>query len=184
MRIEANQKNVSATGILASKEATVQMGPQLMKMLSGLYANPIDAVVREYLTNMWDAVAALRAINPTAKIPACVLHVPNALSTELVFEDFGIGMSFDTLWNTFTTYNKSTKNGSNNEVGGFGIGCKTAFCYNDRAAWTIESRYEGQKHILMACVGENSMPTYFHVSSTPTKEHSWRYGQDCPYSAQ
>lgn len=56
---------------------------------------------------------------------------PTSLAQYLEFKDFGIGMSEDTIMTVFTQYGNSTKNDSNDEVGGFGIGSKTAFCYNE-----------------------------------------------------
>jgi hypothetical protein len=165
MKINTQKHDVSAAGMMNQRKFTVDAGAHIMAVLSGLYKNPVDAMVREYLTNMYDAYVALKRVRPDAEIVTPVLHVPTALDGNLTFTDFGVGMSLETVWNVYATYGASTKNGSNDEVGGFGLGSKTAFCYNGGASWTIESRYDGQKHIFMAFIGEDGVPNLSHVTS-------------------
>ena len=117
-------------------------------------------------------MGALKAQHPNATVLPSVLRVPSKLSSELVFEDYGIGMSFDTVWEVFSQYGNSTKNLTNDEVGGFGLGSKAAFCYNDGAAWTIESRFAGECHTFTAYVGEDLIPTLAHVGTVPSSAHT------------
>ncbi|MDE1940743.1 MAG: ATP-binding protein [Patescibacteria group bacterium] len=169
MKLPVENRNVTITGEMKQRDFTVKVGAHIMHVLSGLYKNPIDAMVREYLTNMHDAVVALGPEKAkTAK--AGELHLPTVLSPELVFKDYGIGMSLDTVWNVYSQYGNSTKNESNNEVGGFGLGSKTAFCYNSGQAWMIESRYNGEIHHFMAFVNESGVPSLTHVSTEKTTE--------------
>lgn len=174
MKIDTQRHDVTAVGMLNQRKFTVDAGAHIMAVLSGLYKNPVDAMVREYLTNMYDAYVALRRVNGTdpSDFIKPILHLPTALDANLTFTDFGIGMSKDTVWNVYATYGASTKNGNNDEVGGFGLGSKTAFCYNGGASWSIESRFEGEKHLFMAFIGEDGVPNLTHVSSMPTTDHS------------
>lgn len=172
MQINTQKHDVDVSGMMNQRKFTVDAGAHIMAVLSGLYTNPVDAMVREYLTNMYDAYVALKRIRPDAVIVPPVLHLPSALDGNLTFRDFGVGMSLETVWNVYATYGASTKNGSNDEVGGFGLGSKTAFCYNGGASWTIESRYAGQKHIFMAYIGEDGVPNLSHVTSIPCDEPS------------
>jgi hypothetical protein len=172
MKVNTQKRDIQSGGLIGRKNFTVQAGAHIMAVLSGLYTKPVHAMVREYLTNMYDAVAALRRKHPKAEILPAVLSLPTSLSPELVFKDFGIGMSCETVMDIYSQYGNSTKNDSNLEVGGFGLGSKTAFCYNNGSTWTIESRYEGKKHIFMASIGEEGIPFLAHVSSADTDEHS------------
>lgn len=172
MKLDTIRHDVESNGMLAQRKFTVDAGAHIMAVLSGLYKNPVDAMVREYLTNMYDAYVALKRGGYAGAFTPPILHLPSALDGNLTFRDFGIGMSLDMVWSIFAVYGASTKNGSNDEVGGFGLGSKTAFCYNGGATWTIESRHEGLKHIFMAFIGEDGVPNLTHVSSTPTDEHS------------
>lgn len=172
MKINTQRHDVDANGMMNQRKFTVDAGAHIMAVLSGLYKNPVDAMVREYLTNMYDAYVALERARPGSKIIPPTLHLPTALDGNLIFRDNGIGMTLDTVWNVYATYGASTKNGNNDEVGGFGLGSKTAFCYNGGASWTIESRYDGEKHIFMAFIGEDGVPNLSHVTTMPTDEHN------------
>lgn len=172
MKIAPKHRDIETGGIVTRQDFTVKAGAHIMAVLSGLYKDPIDAMVREYLTNMFDAIAALLRKDPSAEILPSVLTLPTVMSPELVFKDNGIGMSYQTVMDVFSQYGNSLKNDTNLEVGGFGLGSKTAFCYNDGATWTIESRYEGESHIFMASIGEGGIPFLAHVSTANTTEHS------------
>lgn len=167
MQVVTERKNVSMGGMVAQKAFTIQAGAHIMAVLSGLYKNPVDAMVREYTTNMYDAWLALKRVNPKAMYKPCELHLPTVLSPNLIFKDYGIGMSYDQVWDVYAQYGNSTKNGNNDEVGGFGLGSKTAFCYNHGQQWTIESRYKGDHMIFLAFLGSDSIPQLTHVSTMP-----------------
>jgi hypothetical protein len=170
MQIITEKRNATVAGMKAQREFTVKVGAHIMSVLSGLYKNPVDAMVREYTTNMYDAWLALKRKNPNATYTPCELHLPTALSPFLVFKDYGVGMSFETVWEVYSQYGNSTKNDNNDEVGGFGLGSKTAFCYNNGQQWTIESRYNGELMTFMAFVGEDGIPNITHVTTVPTRE--------------
>jgi hypothetical protein len=173
MKLETQLKEISMSGTpFAQQEFTIKAGAHIMSVLSGLYKNPIQAIVREYLTNMNDAYVALFRETPDAEFIAPEIALPNALSPNLSFKDYGIGMSLETVFKVYTTYGESTKTGNNDETGGFGLGSKTAFCYNDGQTWAIESRFQGKKHKFSAFVGENGIPSIIHLSTSDTTEHS------------
>lgn len=169
MKLNTTKRVVETDGMLKQRAFTIQNGAHIMRVLSGLYTNPVDAMIREYLTNMYDAHMALpEKMRSTVRSPE--LHLPTQLDPNLKFVDYGIGMSEDTVWEVYTQYGNSTKNGTNKQVGGFGLGSKTAFCYNGGSSWVVESRFKGQKHVFMAFVGADSVPSMTHVSSEPTTE--------------
>lgn len=172
MKLATQMNNVESDGILRSQTFSIKAGAHIMSVLSGLYKNPIEAMVREYLTNMLDANIAFRKANPGAVVPTPELSLPTILSPYLEFCDYGIGMDYNTVMSVFTTYGESTKTNSNDEVGGFGLGSKTAFCYNSGQPWTIEARKNGEKNIFLAVIGPDGVPTLNHVSSEPTTDHS------------
>lgn len=180
MQIITETRKITAEGMQASRAFTVKAGAHIMTVLSGLYTDPKDAMVREYLTNMYDAYLMLaKSLKMTmAEFVASpmfvrpVFSVPTSLSPELVFRDNGIGMDMETVWNVYTSYGESTKNADNDAVGGFGLGSKTAFCYNGGATWTVEARKDGQSHLFMAAIGTDSVPRLDHVRSMETTEHS------------
>jgi len=171
MEIKIETHDISTAGLLERRKYGVDAGAAMFA-LTNLYRNPIDAIVREYTTNMYDAWLALKRENPDAQFQAPEIVLPGPLDSTIVFRDYGIGMSVDTIWNKFMWFGGTTKNQSNDEVGGFGLGCKTANCYNGGSAWTIESRFNGELHSFMCFLAEDGSPDGAHVSSVPTTERN------------
>lgn len=165
-------REVESVGMLRKKSFSIKIGSQIMQLLSGLYADPVSALFREYFSNARDGHIALRKIRPEDDTLPVQIKLPHALSPVLVIRDNGIGMSFDTVWNVYATYGETTKSGNNDEVGGMGVGSKAGFCYNNGQQWIIESRFEGQKHTFAASVGDDGIPDLSHIASVPTTEHS------------
>lgn len=166
MQILVDKKNVALSGEVKSREFTMKAGAHLMSVLSGLYSDPVDACVREYLTNMYDAYVPL--IKAGKPITPPILRIPTTMNPTLEFEDFGVGMDFDMVWKVYAEYGNSTKSDSNDEVGGFGLGSKTAFCYNDGAPWNIVTTKDGVTNRFMAFVNEKGVPTLTHLSQVKT----------------
>lgn len=179
MQLTTERRMLDAEGVAGMKQFTVTPNAHLFNILSGLYSNIPYAMFREYSTNMLDGYIALRRARPGAEILPPVIHFPTTLEPWIEFKDFGVGMSFETVWEVFTAYTASTKttkieNGTkvanNDEVGGFGLGAKTAFCYEGCDQWTVESRYDGQKMLFVATKDAGGIPSMFHLSTEPTDE--------------
>lgn len=91
-----------------------------------LYRDPILAVVREYVTNARDAhVEVGKADAPV------VVTLPTRDDPYFKVQDFGPGLSPERIENIFCNYASSTKRNSEEQVGYFGIGSKSAFAYSD-----------------------------------------------------
>lgn len=92
---------------------------------NNMYSNPIKICVQEPLCNGRDAA---REIN----------NVSKPMEVELPFDDFGYftvrdfgpSLTYDQMVNVFCKYGKSTKRGTN-QTGGFGIGAKSPWAYNN-----------------------------------------------------
>ena len=164
MQISMAPRNVQTVGIQKSRKFTLKPGAHIMALLSGIYKNPKDAITREYLSNMLDAYVPLVKAGKVVKAP--ILRVPTKLNPVIEFQDFGIGMDFDTAWEVYAEYGNSTKNLDNDSVGGFGIGSKTAFCYNNGAAWNIITTKNGKTNYFQAFVGADGVPDLNHVGET------------------
>lgn len=91
-----------------------------------IYQDPIGTIIREYVSNAHDANVESKTNNPII-VKIC----QDATGKYFSVTDFGVGLSPERVANVFTKYGKSTKNSSNNEIGGFGIGAKSAFSYTD-----------------------------------------------------
>lgn len=98
----------------------------LMTNLTSLYSNPVKAVVREYASNALDSHIKSGQTKPIE------VSMPTEQNPVFVVRDFGVGMSKDEIANVYSRYGRSTKTNSNDEIGGFGLGCKSALAIADR----------------------------------------------------
>jgi hypothetical protein len=88
-----------------------------MLLTSGLYKKPKDAVLGELVSNGFDS-----------KLNAIVqVFLPTTLSPALVVRDDGPGMSHQFMMERYTIVTDSTKDDSDDNIGGFGIGRLTPF---------------------------------------------------------
>lgn len=163
-------RQVDSNNIAVEKTCNVNINAHLMQILSGLYKDPIKAIVREYTSNMADAYRALLRQDPNAQIIPGEIMAPSPMEPTMIFKDYGVGMDEETLESVFFAYNASTKNKSNDEVGGFGLGAKTAYTYNSGSPWTVESRYNGKLLQYIAYVNKDGVSSFTKVSETPTTE--------------
>lgn len=115
---------------VASNKMTIKATPEMFDLLSsGIYKNPIDAVVREYLANAVDESDVVDVV------------IPTSLSPYFKVRDYGEGMEQSFVLELFSSYGFSDKNTNNNQIGGFGIGSKAGFAYTD--SFTVRSWHDG-----------------------------------------
>lgn len=124
---------------------------QLMVTLAGLYVNPPTAVLREYTSNAFDShvkAGVKQPVEVTITEPARILDplgrdISHTQTLYLSVEDFGVGMDVTDLTNIYSKYGASTKRASNQEIGGFGLGAKSALSIAD--TFTVRARKNGQE---------------------------------------
>lgn len=134
----------------------------VVDILSKLYAYPIRTLVQEYICNGRDA---MREAKTWDHLPIDIT-VPNIIDPVFKVRDYGVGISPDRMENIFVNYGSSTKRGTNDQTGGFGIGAKSAFSYTD--SFTITSFFNGRKYLYVAHLGDNGGVNL--VSKEPTTE--------------
>lgn len=133
-----------------------------------IYSNKIQAVVREYLCNAIDEHYKHGVTKPIeAKLSATD-------DNEVVFSvrDFAQGLSDDGVRKIFGMYFRSTKSGSNDSIGGFGVGSKAGHAYTD--TFNIISHFEGVKtsYSCMLGGGDHGVPVghIYKLDECPTDE--------------
>ena len=152
MIVENNKKSIEASGLVESGQFSIKTTAAAFQMLSsGLYSNKIRAVVRELSSNAVDAHVSIG--NQATPIE---VKLPNNLDSQFYVKDFGPGLSHEHLMKMYTTYFDSTKQASNDFIGGFGVGSKSPFAYTD--SFTVESRNGGKKRVYSAYIGEDNTP--------------------------
>lgn len=119
---------------------------KIMKILTDIYPDPIKAAIREYATNAFDATVEAGSNEPIR------ITLPTDYSPAFVVQDYGVGMSPDTLLDHYSLYGRSDKADSNAVVGMLGIGCKSALTYTD--SFSVVSRRDGVETV--ASIAKNS----------------------------
>lgn len=129
-----------------------------------MYSKPIQTLVQEYICNARDAMIEAGTLGKTKiKVTA-----PTRLATQFRVRDFGVGLSEDRVQNIFTMYGNSTKRSSNNQIGGYGLGAKSAWAYTD--SFTVVSFYNGTKTTYLCHVGKDNVGSMDVLNKESTTE--------------
>ena len=195
------QINFDSTMTLEGYDAKISQDDlhKLWDLLQNPYKNPIGAVVREYVSNSFDAHAEADFIknNDISSIRNeysiyndmsdedviklkkhlkvfnnDAVHVKIAKDTGGWFwstEDFGVGLSPSRVKDVFCSYLKSTKEETDNVIGAFGIGSKSGLAYTDIVY--IRTRYNGIEYGYFLRKGEKQ-PRLDKVSECATTERN------------
>ena len=142
----------------------------LMGVLTNLYSDPRTAVLREYVSN---AVDSHKKSGQTKPIDITLPHY--STGRNLVVRDYGVGMSKEELKTIYSRYGTSTKRDSNDEIGGFGLGAKSALAIADRfdgvsikdgmrTEFYIEKNVQGVGNLYFVSETESDEPSGFEVT--------------------
>ena len=152
------------SGIVAN-DFTITATPHIFKTLyASLYEDAVLVVLGEVAANALDAQRA----NGTEHVPVKI-QLPTELRPEFIVTDCGIGMSQETLLQVYTEYGNSTKRTNNNDIGGFGLGCKSPFSI--ASGFVVSSVHEGIRTTVGFFV-DSGVPKHVHYGSVPTDDPS------------
>lgn len=146
-------ESIATTEGNAVFEGTVKASVQnesiahIIHSLTEIYSNPLLAVAREYVSNAYDATVERMGANDSfgtvLDIPIEVF-LPSILNPNFIVRDYGTGMDRHTLSNVFLQYGASTKRDTNSQIGGFGLGAKSALAAVSN--FTVVSVKNGKKN--------------------------------------
>jgi hypothetical protein len=164
MRMNTGTALLESTGISEQQQFRVNTNSaKLFDILqNSMYTDKILAPVREYMCNALDAHKQIGATTPFK------VWTPNGNVTEWVVRDYGPGLSHTDVMELFTTYLMSSKDNSDDLIGGFGLGSKSAFAYTDQ--FIIISYFNGTMTRYAAFIGANRLPEIAVVDSQLTDE--------------
>lgn len=151
-------------------EETVEMGFTMNSMhlmstlLTKIYNDPEAAVFREYWANGWDAHVAVGLDRPVD------VYLPTEESPYLQVTDYGIGMSLEDVKTVLAFYGESTKNESNEDIGGFGLGFKSGLAIASQ--FTVKTTKDGITTLAIVQRSDAGAPKLQVVSSTETGDES------------
>lgn len=201
MKLDGKTTVVQDNMNLGGQKATIdkEQMHKLWGFLQDPYKNSIGAIVREYVSNCFDAHAEANFIkNSTVAEIRVEYPIYNEVEDNELLElqkhlqvfdndavvvsmekdetgtfwkaeDFGVGLSPQRVTDVFCSYLKSTKESTNNVIGAFGIGSKSGLSYAD--LFFIRTRYNGVEYSYMLRKGEES-PVMDTLGTEPTEERN------------
>ena len=123
--------------------------PFIIRSLTDMYSDPYAAIVREYTSNAYDSHVL------AAQTRAVEVRTPTYLNSNFIVQDFGIGMSRDELNDIYSKYGASTKRETNNQIGAFGLGAKSALAVVSQ--FSIVSVKDGKKNTVIISKDETGV---------------------------
>ena len=133
--------------------------------ISGLAKDKIGYPIRELSTNAWDASRGHFEV-----------HLPTPLNPVFRVRDFGPGMSAESMKNVYARLYASTKRGSNDEVGGWGLGSKSPYAYlisdTGSGSYTVTSYHGGMMRTYVLSLSANGAPTMRLLVEAPSDERT------------
>lgn len=138
MQIVKNDFQVQTNLDQKSQTFGVKDMGKIAHLLISQYTAPIQTLVQEYISN------AIDATNEAGNGENIEVNIPNMLNNyTFSVRDYGVGLSKDRIDNIFTQFGGTTKDTSNGQIGGFGIGAKSGLAYADK--FYITSFLDGVK---------------------------------------
>ena len=129
MKIKLNEGIKPTIHNAFSTKQEAKLNPQMSKLfmdiLSKIYVNPGIACLREYTANAVDAHRA-KGINRPVEV-----FVPSIEDPIFRIKDYGIGLNLLEILGIYGHFGASTKNTSDEFIGGFGIGSKSGLAISD-----------------------------------------------------
>lgn len=163
MIITPELNEVVKSGDIQESKFTIKASAQAFKILSdSIYSDKIGAVIRELSCNAWDAHVDAKKTDE-----AFVVRAPNYLEPWFSIRDYGYGISHEFMMNGYTVVFESTKNDTDEQIGGFGMGRLSAFSYTD--SYSVVSVYKGVKRNY-AAFKEQGLPAVTLLNEEKTDE--------------
>ena len=131
-------------------------------LISKMYTNKPAAVIRELSANAWDAhVEAGNVSKPFD------LQLPSWMDKTFSIRDYGTGIPHDRFEHIYTNVGSSTKEGTNELIGGFGLGSKAPFTMTDTF---IVENFRGGIKTTWVCFKDKGVPQVSCVGTEDTDE--------------
>jgi hypothetical protein len=164
MKIHSETAVLERGGVEGEKTFRIQANARAFSILSSnLYRNKIRAVIRELSCNALDSHIAAGC----GTVPF-VVHLPNMMEPYLEIQDKGLGLTHDQVMNIYTTYFASTKNETNDLIGGLGLGGKSPFAYTN--SFTVTAIHNGVSRGYAMVINETGEPAVIPMGESNTDQ--------------
>lgn len=163
MKSQALSSNVIDTN-LEVKSSKVEIGAKIFEILSdGIYSDKILAILRELSCNAIDA--HIEAGNTES----FDIKLPTLFDNTFFIRDYGTGLDKNFLEDVYFNYGISTKDGSNDYIGSWGIGACSVLCYHKKQS-TLDSWKDGVHLKYEFFINEEGCPSYVKLVEEESNE--------------
>ena len=159
-----NLEEADVSGIQANSFGFQMNAKMYSIMIDKLYKNKPGAVIRELSCNAYDS----HVLAGKEDVPF-EIHMPSWLDKTFHIRDFGTGIPHEAFEEIYTNVGASTKEDSNDQIGAYGLGSKTAFTMSD--TFIVENWHGGIK-TTWACFKSAGFPQVSEVGREPSDEPS------------
>ena len=164
MKIEEGGVETFSIGQKEVSVARIQASAKAFEILSSsLYSNNVLAIIRELSANAKDSHKAAGC--PEKKFD---IQLPNKLDPQFKVRDYGVGMDHQFVMTRLNTYFDSTKNDSNEEIGGFGLGIKSGFSYT--SSYMIVTYSGTHRRVYAFQIGSSGLPEISYLAESESDE--------------
>lgn len=153
-----------STGNRKTLGVSEEMIGMITSLLTHFYQNPEFATARELLANGVDACIEA-GVTPRIEVTTSGTLSSTA---EVVFRDYGIGMTPFIFSEIFAAYGESTKRETNDQTGAFGLGCKTPYTMSD--TFTVITERDGVKTLGIFTRNEDDLGVADFIDMGETEE--------------
>lgn len=151
---------------MSGREIVMQFDPEalveLMGIMTNMYPDPEEAVIREYATNARDAHVEAGNTDPIEVI------TPSEFVPTLRIIDHGTGLDEHDIETVYSLYGASTKRETNDQVGQYGIGAKSALAYTSQ--FTVIGIKDGIRTVVSVSKDDDHAGTMTIVEKVETDE--------------
>jgi hypothetical protein len=166
MRLAIRDSATEYHGEFDSSDAVISNKNKLKlfaTIFDALYSDKIGSSIREIVTNAYE-------VSPDN----IDIHLPNMWEPVFSVRDYGPGLSHQFMMNRmpdgggFLSLGHSTKDHSNEAIGGLGYGCKAPFSVVHQ--YNITSYQGGEKRVYVVTFDRVSIPNVNHLTTEQTTE--------------
>lgn len=135
---------------------------KLAGILIDLYSDIWAAIIREYTANGWDSHVSAGQKRPVE------VTLPTLIDQVFRVRDYGLGMDLADITHVYSKYGASTKDMDNEQIGSYGLGCKSALSVSP--SFTVTAIKNGIKTVVIVSREENSLGKITPVLQIETDE--------------
>lgn len=167
MKLNTEEVELATThGVVEQTDFSINVSAQAFSILSsGMYKNPIKAIIRELSTNAVDS-----HIDAGTSDKPYDIQLPTRFTPLFRIRDYGTGLSKKDVLGLYSTYFSSTKTDSNEQIGALGLGSKSPLGYT--TSFSVVSYFNGEKTNFSVFIGDNGFPNIAVTGNAKSKEPS------------